>query len=79
MSEEQCKPNLILGEEKALERGGDGDGDESLKNKKRVTFNRVVEYFSYSDNFTNWKRHLMPDNDLRKSMPPESKTYYTKN
>lgn len=42
----------------------DGGGDEAARPKKRVTFNRVVEYYTYSDNLTSWRRRLLPDTDL---------------
>ncbi|EDW90618.1 uncharacterized protein LOC6529952 [Drosophila yakuba] len=82
MSEEQpsgslLKPILIMRNEE-LDGAGDGVGEECLKPKKHVTFNRVVEYFTYSETLTSWKRRLMSDNDLRRSMPPESKTCFTK-
>ncbi|XP_037717479.1 uncharacterized protein LOC119551921 isoform X1 [Drosophila subpulchrella] len=83
MSEEQptnsmLKSILILKDEELDGAGGDGAEEEGSRPKKNVTFNRVVEHFCYSDNLTSWKRHLMSDNDLRRSMPPESKTYFAK-
>lgn len=43
---------------------GGGDGEEAARPQKRVTFNRVVEYYTYSENLTSWRRRLLPDNDL---------------
>ncbi|XP_017001067.2 uncharacterized protein [Drosophila takahashii] len=84
MSEEQPssslpKSILIVKEEELDGAGGDGVKEEVSKPTKNVTFNRVVEYFWYSDNLTRCTRHLMSDNDLRRSMPPESKTCFVKN
>ncbi|XP_016973228.1 uncharacterized protein LOC108040310 [Drosophila rhopaloa] len=87
MSEEQSslalKPILILRDDEEEEDGAGGDGggggEEESKPKKHVTFNRVVEYFTYSDSLTSWKRRLMSDNDLRRSMPPESKACFAEN
>nr|NP_725294.1 uncharacterized protein Dmel_CG30065 [Drosophila melanogaster]AAM68577.1 uncharacterized protein Dmel_CG30065 [Drosophila melanogaster] len=82
MSEEQpssslLKPILIM-KDIELDGAGDGIGKESSKTKKHVTFNRMVEYYTYSETLTSWKRRLMSDNDLRQSMPTESKTCFTK-
>ncbi|XP_017077080.1 uncharacterized protein LOC108111934 isoform X2 [Drosophila eugracilis] len=81
MSEEHqlLKPILILREEGPDAIRDDGVGNECSRSRKHVTFNRVVEYFCYTENNTSWKRQLIPDNDLRRSMPPESKTCFAKN
>ncbi|EDX15553.1 uncharacterized protein LOC6739425 [Drosophila simulans] len=82
MSEEQpssslLRPILIM-RDIEMDGAGDDAGKESSKPKKHVTFNRMVEYYTYSETLISWKRRLMSDNDLRRSMPTESKTCFTK-
>ncbi|XP_022233097.2 uncharacterized protein LOC111081357 [Drosophila obscura] len=58
------KPILIL-----RDAGSGGDGMLSTKAKKNVTFKRVVEYYTYSDNLKMRleKTSLLPDENLNLS------------
>ncbi|EDW32518.1 GL11684 [Drosophila persimilis] len=58
------KPILIL-----RDAGSSGDGMSTKKPKKHVTFKRVVEYYTYSDNMKMQleKTSLLPDENLQLS------------
>ncbi|XP_017090756.2 uncharacterized protein [Drosophila bipectinata] len=69
MSESSLETNLtksILTLKEQNPNSSDEDGDESVKPKKHVTFNRVVQYYAYSDKMTCWRRCLLAENDMHK-------------